>query len=435
MSRFSANKFYNRVAPIASSTSVGQGQGRQGITVRGRDHVGAVFQNITVTKVDGNDIATEFEKSAAVMSAVLDPTNVQLFPWMSKLAKLFQTFKINDLKFVYEPQCTSSQNGLLAMWYDPDPTNFQRYRAPLDMGDLTQRGVSVHGALWAKHMLSVPQSLCASRAEYYIKENYPPISIKEGQFRFDALEYFPGLYGVQYVDTETDFALAVDDWVAAKRRIGDTYKVTYGRVYVEYSVSFGKAESMNEAIQTAAPLSLQVSTVTAASMSSANHVLFRPASAAAIGTPCWLYGEGQVDTITNTSLGAHQYFSQNAATRELVADHDCDFTVAISLHGASGAWNAANALAIEIKPSNSSIYQRSIAGVLALSSGQRVNERYTAGLNTLVQMSLFAVSLKAGDSFRVYLANNGTITAWNATNPGYSMRFYACAYDADAAPF
>lgn len=438
MSRWSTNKFYSRMAPVASSTSVGQGQGRQGIIVRGRDHVIAVkFESIYEEKTQSWSVPKTSTQT------VLNPANVSMFPWMSKMAKLFQTYKFLDLKFVYEPQCPSSMAGLAAMWYDPDPTNLTLDKEALDMADLTQRGVSVHGAVWAKHMLSVPQSLCASRNEYYIRETYPSINIvanlgdgtKGVPFRFDPLEYFPGLFGVQVVDYLSDYeAKRHESYPTPADKAKFVY--TYGRVYVEYSIAFGKAESANESVVSAGPLALQVPTRVAVSMQSAAHALFRNATgAAAIGTPCVLYGVGQVDKPANVSLGGHMYFNQDPSTHELIAIHDCEFMCLISLNGASGAWSSPNALRLGVRPVSSNTYTETVSGVLDLPDGQKVNERYTAGFTTTIQMSAFAVKLNAGDGFKVGLANNGTISGWSTTSPGYSIRFYACAYNADAAPF
>lgn len=414
MSRWSTNKFYRQFAPTAQTTSVGQGQGRQGISVRGRDYAGDVTCSFTAQNVG----------TLNAHAKMMDPSDTDVFPWMGKLAKLFQTYKILDLKIVFEPQVSSITNGLIGIYYDPDPTTFSVDNASkaISWGTLCQKGVNVHGAVWGKHMLSVPQSLVASRNEYYMSDKFPTLELEHKTFGYDPLEYFPGYFGWQVVNVTNP----------TPDKAGE---VTYGKVYIEYTVVFGKADPTTMTVQSAEPQAFVMAADVASSMESACWCVFRKSTGVAIGTPQVLIGAGQKDAVSDQTFGGQAFFYREPSTNALIARGDIEFSCVLSLHGTSGVWNATNAVRFAIAPAGSNTYTDDTGGVLALSNGARVNERYAAGLGTITQMTVTSVKLNAGDKFLVRLLNNGTIAAWSTTSPGYSFRMYANAYDVDAAPY
>jgi len=68
-----------------------------------------------------SDIAASTEY--AVTKYSINPGDSRTFPWLSRMAKLFETYKFRDLKFSYEPTCGSATPGSVNLAIDFDASD------------------------------------------------------------------------------------------------------------------------------------------------------------------------------------------------------------------------------------------------------------------------------------------------------------------------
>lgn len=201
----------NVVAPVAMTSSVNYDTANRTINLSGRefwsDIVVAGTQNTTTT----------FQ----AQTRLLRPTDSALFSWLAGIAAKFEEFKFHKLRFVYEPQVSTAESGQVGIFFDGDPTHI----APANWNNFINTGANAHGAVWAKHALSVPPWLFSSRKSYYTTNEFPDANGVSSFFApkpTDPLEYFPGIYG----------------WCAEGVALpnGVTTK-TLGKLYLEYNIS------------------------------------------------------------------------------------------------------------------------------------------------------------------------------------------------------
>lgn len=58
-----------------------------------------------------------------LQSDLITPNNHSLFPWLSRIALNYETFKFKKLKFRYEPKCATTNYGAVSFAVDWDPTD------------------------------------------------------------------------------------------------------------------------------------------------------------------------------------------------------------------------------------------------------------------------------------------------------------------------
>lgn len=397
-----------RWAPSAQTWSVRQGQGRQGITVRGRD-----FYCSVADSDKGSDLIYK-ERDVPFY-----PTDGSMFPWMSKMAILFQTYKFLDLKFVFEPQCSSTTPGVVAMYFNPDPTSVK----PVSWSDITQTGVNVHGSVWAKHILSVPQSMCSSRREYYVKDKFESLSAAfndvtgKEELKYDPLEYFAGRFGFKAAD------------------FGNATGLVFGKIYVEYLIVFGKANDSTQAAATAkASVIPFVSLQTVSIQDSKDEHWFRNSNGVAISGSQVLIGYQQAD---NLSLGQQIQVGYGLLDYQddgtLVANGPVEIKFVISLDSLTGNWTS-EPLVFEIRPLGALSYTASATGTLTIGGQEYMNRRYDVGVGGTTYMALWSCRLGGGDAIRLKLSASPGSSAWKTASPGYSIRCYSATYNGDISP-
>lgn len=383
--------YKKQIAPLAATTSTRNAPGRTGIVIRGRDFITNVSSSTT------GAYATSFKR-------VLNVADTTLFPWFGQLARLFETFKFMDLKFVYEPQAPASQPGAVGVYFDPDPSNTTDTTS---WGQMTQRGANVHGAVWAKHVLNVPQALCASRREYYTRANYPPITI-DGAFAYDPLEYFPGVVGVVVDGVQSQAAYVV------------------GKVYVEYSCMLGKA---NEAEETTT--NLLAASVQAPSGPSKGQVWQRVVTTTSNPANQVLIGPNATETIANNAqIGAGWSLVRpfpNANSSEYIFEADTQLKLIVTVSSNAGTWTN-NCVEIGLTSVGGSTYTYSassntIDGIICQT------RMYDAGVGTTAYFGLWQLNCKRGQRLAIRISSSPGSTQWWNQVPGYTVRMYTAPYD------
>lgn len=99
-------------APAANGTYVKHTKARMrsspsGMTVRHREYI----QDIVF------GTAGDYEN---VVSLPINPGNVEMFPWLASIATRFETYSFKSLRFIYEPQCGTENEGTVMMAVDFD---------------------------------------------------------------------------------------------------------------------------------------------------------------------------------------------------------------------------------------------------------------------------------------------------------------------------
>lgn len=231
-------------APNAMTSSVNYKSVNRVLTLSGREF----WQDVTSFIPAGASVAV-FQG----VSRQLRPTDSQLFSWLAGIAKKFEEFKFSQIRFVYEPQCSSLSTGQVAMWFDGDPTHIP----PTTWNNVINTGANAHGAPWAKHVLDVPAWLFASRKSYYTQAELP--DAKQVQLMSqgldlrpsDPLEYYPGLFG-----------WSTEGYSLAAAAAADT-TVPLGKVYLEYTVQLKtqNVDGYNQYSTSGGPLSAELADI------------------------------------------------------------------------------------------------------------------------------------------------------------------------------
>lgn len=199
-------------APTSISGSVNTKNAYARINLSGREFVGDVVSGV---------VPANGTSPFGVFNRLVRPTDYSVYRWLAPVAHQFGEFYFRSMRLVYEPLTSTLTTGNVAIYFDPDPSN-----APVSSwGDLVSTGQSVHGAVWARHVLQVPTSLLRSRNTYYCRDEYSTPTV------IDPLEHYPGQWGVA---SEGVSATTAD------------VTVRIGKVYVEYEVCLMKPEPAYE---------------------------------------------------------------------------------------------------------------------------------------------------------------------------------------------
>lgn len=98
-------------APAANGTIVRTSKAiidnnNDGITVRHREFL--------------QDISPSTDGFQMLVAQAINPSNSSLFPWLSGIVNRYECFKFHTLKFIYEPQCSTTTSGTVMMAVDYD---------------------------------------------------------------------------------------------------------------------------------------------------------------------------------------------------------------------------------------------------------------------------------------------------------------------------
>lgn len=138
----------------------------------------------------------------------INPGNRELFPWLSGIASRFETYRFNFLRFIYEPQCGTDNEGTVMAAVDFDAVD----PPPVDKLQFMTYDGAVRSPPWFASVYECAAYNLHKAKEYYITRSLTtPLST-------DEKTYFVGNV---YVATQSM----------------STTPITSGELYVEYSVS------------------------------------------------------------------------------------------------------------------------------------------------------------------------------------------------------
>lgn len=104
--------YLNRTGEAMVSTST---NGRS-ITVTHREYIFDVTGNTSESFPTPN-------ASNNYLSTLINPSNPQLFPWLSQMSNLYETYRFDKLEFLYEPLSPTNSAGVVMMAVDYDSTD------------------------------------------------------------------------------------------------------------------------------------------------------------------------------------------------------------------------------------------------------------------------------------------------------------------------
>lgn len=132
-------------------------------SARNRSSVQTGTQNIRVRECERFASVDGFSPYTIVRSSALNPGITQMFPWLAKLGRMFDKYKVHSVTFRYKNVVGTSSNGNVIMSFDFDTLD----ASPLTAVQQTQSTVYVDGAPWRLLEMSLPKSML--KQEYFIR--------------------------------------------------------------------------------------------------------------------------------------------------------------------------------------------------------------------------------------------------------------------------
>lgn len=100
----------------------------------------------------------------------VQPGSSRTFPWLSSTARRFEKYRINNLRFCYETDCSTATAGTVMLIPDFDSTD----NAPVTKSQALQYRSSARGAAWTKFTSDFKKEDLQALPQYYITGNAPP---------------------------------------------------------------------------------------------------------------------------------------------------------------------------------------------------------------------------------------------------------------------
>jgi hypothetical protein len=111
---------------------------RGNIRIMHKELVGEVQTNIV------GGVVTSAVKTDGESIYHLSPTNTHLFPWLSRIARNYDYFRFDRVRFVYVPTCSTSTAGRVMLGFDPDAAD----PIPTDRSALSSYSCSIDSSAW-----------------------------------------------------------------------------------------------------------------------------------------------------------------------------------------------------------------------------------------------------------------------------------------------
>jgi len=112
-----------------------------------------------ITHKDVLDAHVTVSNTFAFSEYIMNPGNNITFPWLAPLARRFELFEIDDLCFHYTPTASTSENGTVALYWEPDWND----PVPTDMSSMLNSEFVAGGSAWLSHSLRIPKRMFSPR--------------------------------------------------------------------------------------------------------------------------------------------------------------------------------------------------------------------------------------------------------------------------------
>jgi len=165
------------------------------------------------------DILSPVQSAAFQIAAKLaiNPGQASTYPWLSKIAQNFESYKFRKLRFDYETEQATSQTGSAIMAVDYDASD----PSPVSKQQMMAYRNSVRSAVWSpsQHVSALPD--LSKKNQYYVRPGPQPAGtdIKE----YDVGNFFFGIqsslvagtsFGELYVEYDVDLITPVYEIVS-----------------------------------------------------------------------------------------------------------------------------------------------------------------------------------------------------------------------------
>lgn len=237
-------------APAANGTYVKHNKARlrsnkSGMSIRHREYI----QDITF-----GDAGT-FNN---IVASPINPGNREMFPWLSGIATRFETYRFNSLRFIYEPQCGTDNEGTAMIAVDFDAVD----PPPVDKLQFMTYDGAVRSPPWFASVYACAPYNLHKYKEYYITNSLStPTSTDEKTYYVGNLyvatqsQSAPFTAGELYVEYECVLSTPqlnslqqVDGYItSAVRAPAGTYTLTYAEGDLDVMVDYATPNSINNA--------------------------------------------------------------------------------------------------------------------------------------------------------------------------------------------
>lgn len=143
-----------------------------------------------------------------IYSTGINPGDGKTFPWLSQLAKGFERYRVNSMRFTYEPFTATTKTGTVTMFVDYDPSD----SGPQSKSELLNSYRSVRSSLW------MSTSTLLSQKELQVDDHLFVRTVSRPLAQENLKLYDIGTFFCAFTDTEDTTTLHGEIWV--------TYDVT-----------------------------------------------------------------------------------------------------------------------------------------------------------------------------------------------------------------
>lgn len=125
------------------------------------------------SRADGSILVRHREYIAPVSSAIaftvlsyeVNPGMPGTFPWLSHIARNYETYAFKRLKFEVSPCCPTSKDGAIMSYFDLDAADL----APVSRADLMQNANATISAPWISQSILVPEQALQRSGTRYVR--------------------------------------------------------------------------------------------------------------------------------------------------------------------------------------------------------------------------------------------------------------------------
>lgn len=167
-----------------------QGMGDGNTRVRHREFIG--------------NVGAEYGFDTQLFSTGINPGDGKTFPWLSQLAKGYERYRVNSMRFHYEPFTATTKEGTISMFVDYDPSDV----GPQTKSELLNSYRSVRSSIW------MPTSTTLSQKELSVDDHLFVRTQQRAIITENLKLYDVGTLFCAFTDTSDTTTLHGELWVS-----------------------------------------------------------------------------------------------------------------------------------------------------------------------------------------------------------------------------